>query len=102
MVCNVCIGDNMITQKDLKQIPQLYETDGEQDKIAYLHFTLIGGHGDWYVCEYKQEEEDILFYGYVNLFAKEWGYFTLNELSTVPTIVLDQDFKPTRISEVQK
>lgn len=92
----------MITKKDLEQIPQLYETDEEQDKTAYLHFKLLGGKGNWYVCEYQQQEEDILFYGYVELFTNEWGYFTLNELSTVPTIILDKNFQPTKISEVKQ
>ena len=92
----------MVMNINITHIPKLYETEQEklENKKAYLHFHLIGGNAHWYVCEAQQEEEDIIFFGYVKLLYNEWGYFSLKELETVPQIVLDTDFKPCNIKEV--
>lgn len=35
----------------------------------------------WYVTEGSQEDDDFIFFGYVVGLEKEWGYFSLSELS---------------------
>lgn len=89
-------------KEKLEGIPELYETDGNPDKKAYLHFYNLSGQGDWYVCEKRETEDDVIFYGYVELLYNEWGYFSLNELKTVPTRVYDTGFKPKPIKEIIK
>ena len=56
------------------------ETPIEERKIIVKFFNPCGA-GTWYVLEAeKQEDGDWLFYGYVDLLEKEFGYFTLSQL----------------------
>lgn len=62
----------------------LYSQDGKgnQAKIICKFFN-PWGVGTWYVMEAEKQENDYLFFGYVDLGDKdlaELGYFTLNEL----------------------
>ena len=85
----------------LKDVPKLYETDGKRNKSAYLHFYNLLGQGDWYVCEAEEQEDgNVLFFGYVKFLFNEWGYFTLHELQSVPSIVWDTGFKKTRVASL--
>ena len=59
------------------------ETPIEERKIIVKFFNPCGA-GRWYVLEAeKQEDGDWLFYGYVDLLEKEFGYFTLSQLEEV-------------------
>lgn len=79
----------------------LYSTDGEKEKEVIVKFFNPYGAGRWYVCEgEKQEDGDWLFFGLVELFEKEWGYFTLSELMSIKTpfglgIERDKGYKGT-------
>lgn len=89
----------------LNGVPELYETDGKRNKSAYLHFYNLIGRGDWYVCEArKQDDGDVLFFGYVksplDSLYDEWGYFTLFQLQNTPFIVWDTGFKKTRVASL--
>ena len=76
----------LITKEIEKSIPKLYSTDGvpaEEKNLAVKFFT-PDANWTWYVVEgEKQEDGDWLFFGLVDGFEKEWGYFTLNELKSV-------------------
>jgi hypothetical protein len=37
----------------------------------------------WYVVEWQEDEEDILFWSLVRDDCDEWGYFSLAELQTI-------------------
>ena len=64
-------------EKELEKHP-LYSTDGQKEKDVIVKFFNPYGGGRWYVCEgEKQEDDDWLFFGLVELFEREFGYFTL-------------------------
>ena len=86
---------NIPSEKRLKKIPRLYETEDlpAQDKLIHLHF-FIGGC-DWYIAEYDGED---LFFGYAILNndheMAEWGYVSLQELKSIkvrPGFEVDND-----------
>ena len=62
----------------------LYSTDGQNKKEILARYFNPCGRGTWYVFEAEQREDgDWLFFGLVDLFEKELGYFTLSELKSV-------------------
>jgi len=72
-------------EKKLAKHP-LYSTDGQKEKEVVVKFFNPYGGWRWYVCEgEKQENGDWLFFGLVEGIEKEWGYFTLSELQSIPT-----------------
>ena len=72
-------------EKELEKHP-LYSTDGQKEKDVIVKFFNPYGGGRWYVCEAeKQEDGDWLFFGLVELFEHEFGYFTLSELQSIKT-----------------
>lgn len=65
---------------DWSKLPSLDEVDKQENPLAVAHFTLPMV-GDWYVLAGEVKENgDVLFFGLVNLYVKELGYFTFNEL----------------------
>jgi len=80
-------------------IPGLYETEGQspEDTICWVRFIVPGSSWQWYVIEY--EPKTGVFYGLVNGFEKELGYFALSDLNTVYAVP-DPSFSPTPLSRV--
>jgi len=61
----------------------------------------------WYVTEGQAEEDDFIFFGYVNGHCLELGYFSLNELQAVCgplglPIERDFGFTPTWWSKIKQ
>jgi hypothetical protein len=76
----------LITEEIKRKMPRLYSTEKvpTADKVAVVKFFNPTGIGTWYVIEGdEQEDGDWLFFGFVDLLEKEWGYFTLSELEAV-------------------
>jgi hypothetical protein len=72
-------------ERKLEKYP-LCSTDGQNEKNVIVKYFNPYGGGRWYVCEgEKQEDGDWLFFGLVELLEREWGYFTLSELQSIPT-----------------
>ena len=72
----------LMTQEIEQKLPELYyfETAGKEP-IATVKFFDPVGSWTWYVAEgRKQDNGDWLFWGLVDGFESEYGYFTLNEL----------------------
>ena len=91
----------------LMDIPEIKETDGQKNPIAYLKFQNVLGRGTWYVTEMSATdtlEPDVLMFGYVisplGEDCDEWGLFTLSELNMTNVILLDSEFKPQPIKEL--
>ena len=63
------------------------------------HFYHPNGIGHWYVLEQEQEQDNIYFYGFVDLVVPEWGYFNLKEITEAGAIE-DQEFKPTKTENI--
>ena len=77
----------LITKKiesDLLKHP-IYSQDGKgEDAVVICKFFNPCGAGTWYVLEgEKLENGDWEFFGIVDLFEREYGYFRLSELQSV-------------------
>ncbi len=88
-----------------------YENSGEKP-VAVLKYFDPTGSWSWYAAEgQKQEDGDWLFWGAVDGFEFEYGYFTLNELQHAKDgcrgmqalpIERDLHFNPTLLSELSR
>tara|TARA_R100000995_G_scaffold27458_1_gene11973 strand:+ start:3940 stop:4242 length:303 start_codon:yes stop_codon:yes gene_type:complete len=95
----------LLTKKILKKLPKFYETEevALADKKLIVKFFDPCGFWTWYGVEYDSEQE--VFFGYVEGYEKEWGYFSLAELKSVKTafglgIERDMYFKEIKFSEL--
>ena len=61
----------------------LYSTDGKNEKEILVKFFNPCGMGTWYVFEAEKNGDDWEFFGLVDLYEKELGYFTLSELQNL-------------------
>lgn len=62
----------------------LYSTDGQTRKEVLAKYFNPCGAGTWLVFEAeRQDNGDWLFFGLVDLFEKELGYFTLSQLTEI-------------------
>ena len=87
-------------------LPPLDSQDGVNDPIVHAKFMCRGSDCAWYVTEGSPQEDDFLFFGFVIGVEKEWGYFSLSELTEAPPpwefpIERDLDFKPECFSRVR-
>lgn len=98
---------NEQTKKHLN-IPDLYIQDGKGDNaIAHCKFYDILGSWTWYVTEAeKQADGDYLFFGLVDGFEAELGYFRLSEFLSInkdfPRIERDLYFTPVTLGEIKR
>ena len=97
----------LLTKEIIKKLPKLYSTEAVpmDEKIVYVKFFNPCGIGTWYALEYDEDEK--LFFGYVDLIEKEFGYFSLEELESIKLpfglgIERDLYFNPTPLKEVLK
>ncbi len=87
-----------------------YEKSGEEP-IAVLKYFDPTGSWTWYAAEgQKQDDGDWLFWGAVDGFEYEYGYFTLSELqhakdscTGLQSLPIERDlwFKPALLSELK-
>lgn len=92
----------LITQADRKRLPALYAQDGKPDAVAYVKFFTPDSNWTWYASEFDGKDT---FFGVVDGFDKELGYFSLSELESVRgglglPVERDRWFKPTKLSEL--
>lgn len=96
----------MITKQIASKMPKLYESEVlGMDAVAYVRYFSLKGDWEWYGTEFDGTDR---FYGLVNGFEPEFGYFSLSELSKVvvkelggiPAIERDLYFEPTPIKEI--
>ena len=98
---------NKPSSEELSKIPGLYSSEGVslKEKMIYMHF-FIGGC-DWYATEYEPKEQ--LFFGFAilnnDLEMAEWGYFSLEELSSlkIQFVEVDRDihFTSTKAIDIE-
>ena len=72
----------LLTKELLKKFPKIGETDGqgENAKIIAKFFT-PWSNWTWYATEY--DPVDKVFFGLVEGFERELGYFSLDELESI-------------------
>ena len=76
----------LLTKEILNKLPKLYATEDipAKDKKVAVKFFTPDAQWTWYVVEGEEQEDgDFLFFGLVDGFEKELGYFTLNQLKEV-------------------
>ena len=74
----------LMTKAIEKSIPALYATDGVKEKKVAVKFFAPWSNWTWYAVEgEKLENGDWKFFGLVEGFEKEYGYFLLSELEAV-------------------
>ena len=94
----------LLTKENLKALPAQGSTIGQgENAIAQVKFFTPWSNWTWYAVEYNPEAK--LFYGLVDGYDKEVGYFGLEELEDVIgpmglKIERDRYFDPTPIKEL--
>ena len=90
--------------KELKsKLPPLYSQESETDPVVYAKFFDPCGSWTWFATEFDGQD---IFFGLVDGFERELGYFSLSELQSVRGkmgIGIERDlyFKPCRLSEAK-
>ena len=89
----------LLTKENLKALPALDKGDG----TAHVKFFTPDSNWTWYACEF---DGDDLFFGLVDGFEKEIGYFSLAELKSVRgglglPIERDKWWKPQKVYQVE-
>ena len=93
----------LLTQEIRKKLPLLYAQDGKGGKaVAYVKFFTPSSNWTFYVLEFDGEDT---FFGLVDGFEKELGYFSLSELEKVRgpmglPIERDLYWKPKTLEEI--
>jgi len=90
----------LLTKENIRLLPKL----GSQvckglDAIAYVKFFTPWGNWTWYASEFDGKDK---FYGLVDGFVKELGYFSLSELESIKGsfgLIIERDiyFSPTML-----
>lgn len=94
----------LIPQEIKNKIPKLYETEEQNDPIAYVKLFLDGW--TWYITELSIDNN--ICFGYViSPFESELGYFSLNEIKSIKGslglgVERDLSFKPTALAIIRK
>ncbi len=94
----------LISQEIKELIPKLYETEEQNNPIAYVKLFLDAW--TWYITELSIDNN--ICFGYViSPFESELGYFSLNEIKSIKgtlglSVERDISFKPTKLSRIKK
>ena len=95
----------LINDEIKRILPKLYEQESlGYNATAYVKFFTPDSNWTWYVTEFDGND---IFFGLVDGFEKELGYFSLSELQNVTgplglKIERDLYFKPTKIKNLMK
>jgi hypothetical protein len=84
-------------------LPALYATEKQEDPIVQVKFFTPWTFWTWYATEFDGED---IFFGLVQGFEEELGYFSLSELESIRgpgglTIERDLFFTPKPLSQVR-
>lgn len=94
----------LLTDEIRRRLPALYETQNEKDPIVQVKFFSPWNGWTWYATEFDGEDS---FFGLVEGYETEWGYFSLGELEStcvlggVPAVERDEYFEPVRVSQLK-
>ena len=93
----------LLTKELLKQFENNKKLP-ELDQKVIAHFFNPTGLGDWYAIDYEPENK--MFFGYAVIQEAEYGYFSLDELSSYKGVLglgieRDLHFTPTKRKEIE-
>ena len=96
---------SLIPQDIFNKIPNLYETENQEEKICYVKLFLPNSNRTWYIIEIDKQDNNTCF-GFVDGLEQELGYFTIKELENLRgqfglKVELDVSFKPTKLSKIK-
>ena len=87
----------LLTKEIREQLPFLYTNEDVDDPIAIVKFFTPFSNWTWYATEFDGKDT---FFGLVDGFDRELGYFSLSELESLGSkIERDAWFDPTPLSE---
>ena len=92
----------LLTEEIRRRLPALYATEKEKDPVIQVKFFTPWSNWTWYATEFDGEDS---FFGLVEGFDTEWGYFSLSEIDAIRgpgglRIERDLYFKPRPVSEL--
>ena len=88
----------LLTKKLKEKLPALYANENEADPKAIVKFFTPFSNWTWYATEFDGKDT---FFGLVDGFDKELGYFSLSELESLGAKVeRDRYFSPKPLSEL--
>jgi hypothetical protein len=93
----------LLTKKLRKQLPPLYATENQKDPMVWVKYFYPDFSWTWWGIEFDGKDT---FFGLVDGFEVELGYFTLSELQRnrgklgLP-IERDLYFSPCRLSDLR-
>ena len=90
----------LLTEELRRKIPPLYSQENNPDPLIICKFFTPDSSWTWYVIEFDGNDT---FFGLVDGFAKELGYFSLSELEGVRGVLglpieRDRFFTPCKLS----
>ncbi len=91
----------LLTKELRAKLPPLYSTEKDKDPTAVVKFFTPDSSWTWFATEFDGEDR---FFGLVDGFDKELGYFSLSELASARgplglPIERDRWFSPKPLSE---
>ena len=94
----------MLTKENRANLPALYSQENNPDPLVVIKFFQPWGSWTWYVIEFDGKDT---FFGLVDGFEEELGYFSLSELCSVHgpfglKIERDLHFTPRPLSKCRK
>ncbi|HBG26188.1 MAG: hypothetical protein A2Y10_04015 [Planctomycetes bacterium GWF2_41_51] len=93
----------LLTKEIREKLPPLYSQEGKGSKaVVHVKFFTPDSNWTWYATEFDGED---IFFGLVEGFEKELGYFSLKELESVRgtlglPIERDLWWKPKTLEEI--
>jgi len=90
-----------------KALPDIGQTESVEldEKVIQVKYFTPFGNWTWYAIEF---DGDDVFFGYVEGFECEWGYFSFSELANaeafggVPAVERDCFFEPIKFADLPK
>lgn len=97
----------LLTAELRRTLPPLYAQEKNNDPVVHIKFFTPDSDWTWYVTEGGDKDGDFIFFGYVVGFEREWGYFSLKELTDARgpmglPIERDLYFKPAPVSAIRE
>lgn len=99
----------LLTKELLKKLPKTYKADGStndcgRDPMLYVKLFTPWTNWTWWIAQYDPETQEC--FGLCEGFEREWGYFSLAELSEIRgfaglKIERDLHFTPCKFSELK-
>ena len=94
----------LLTEELRRKLPRFYSQEEVEDPMVLAKFFTPDSSWTWYPVEFNGEDT---FFGLVDGFEAELGYFSLKELESVRgpmNLPVERDlyFKPKRLSEVKE